>query len=134
MLGGEQETKADILQHSVKDFGSVNNRRELKRKRDDEDSNQPVSSGKLMMDGSQQSNAAMVASKRQRISYSKSKAKTKKRTSDDDVTGSGSSSQSVQSVDAKVWSQKSVKGSQILSFVRKDCYMYLNKSCLLRIY
>ena len=96
MLGSEQETKADMLKDSMKDFASVNNHRELKRKRDEEDSNhQPISSDKLMMDGSQQSNAAMVASKRQRISYSKSKAKTKKGISDEDMTGSGSSSELV---------------------------------------
>ncbi len=47
VLGGEQETKADMFKDTMKDRG------QLKRKRDDDDSHQPIlDTEKLMMDAS----------------------------------------------------------------------------------
>ena len=48
-----------MLKDSIKDYGSNNNRSQLKRKRDEEESNQPVVSEKFIHDVSQKSNAAM---------------------------------------------------------------------------
>ena len=45
MLGGEQETKADMFKDTMKDRG------QLKRKRDDDDLHQPIlNTDKLVMD------------------------------------------------------------------------------------